>query len=78
MWLETRWIGSLVALTPSERTKLGEWFPHLHATFRDGHLETAPKAIGCRLERLKPRPSEEGTGLLTCENRWCAILGLNQ
>ncbi|WP_233611821.1 hypothetical protein [Amycolatopsis sp. WAC 01376] len=43
--LETRWIGSLVALTPSERTKLGEWFPHLHATFRDGQLETAPKAI---------------------------------
>ncbi|MBB5850495.1 hypothetical protein ACFQ05_32445 [Amycolatopsis umgeniensis] len=43
--LETRWIGSLVALTPSERTKLGEWFPYLHATFRDGQLETAPRAI---------------------------------
>ncbi|RSN25530.1 hypothetical protein DMC61_27495 [Amycolatopsis sp. WAC 04169] len=23
--LETRWIGSLVALTANERTKLGEW-----------------------------------------------------
>ncbi|MFJ4100307.1 hypothetical protein [Amycolatopsis japonica] len=43
--LESRWIGSLVALTPSERTKLGEWFPHLHATFGDMRLETAPKAI---------------------------------
>ncbi|WP_244199539.1 transposase [Amycolatopsis thailandensis] len=27
---------SPVALSPSERTKLGEWFPHPHATFRDG------------------------------------------
>jgi hypothetical protein len=43
--LETRWIGSLVSLTPSERTKLGEWFPHLLTTFRDGQLETAPRAI---------------------------------
>ncbi|MFI7121808.1 helix-turn-helix domain-containing protein [Amycolatopsis sp. NPDC049868] len=32
------------------------------ATFGDMWLETAPKAIGCRLERLKPRPSEEEQG----------------
>lgn len=38
----------------------GEWFPHLHATFGDMRLETAPKAIA--IERLKPRPSEEEQG----------------
>ncbi len=53
-------MSSLVALTPSERTKLGEWFPHLHATFRDGQLETAPRAIA--ILRLKPHPSEEEQG----------------
>ncbi|KFU81837.1 error-prone DNA polymerase [Amycolatopsis lurida] len=42
--LETRWVGSLVALTPSERTKLGEWFPHLQrgpVGARQGHLSFA-------------------------------------
>ncbi len=76
--LETRWISSLVALTPSERTKLGEWFPHLHATFRDGQLETAPRAIALSLLTTEAPPLRGGAGLLTCENRWCAILGLNQ
>ncbi|MFC3450614.1 hypothetical protein [Amycolatopsis speibonae] len=51
---------SLVAPTPCERTKLGEWFRHPHATFRDGQLETAPRAIA--IERLKPCPSEEEQG----------------
>ncbi|KFZ81967.1 hypothetical protein ED92_17130 [Amycolatopsis sp. MJM2582] len=62
--LKTRCIGSLVALTAGERTKLGEWFPHLHATFGDMRLETAPKAIAFSSPflRLKPRPSEEEQG----------------
>ncbi|WP_244162345.1 integrase [Amycolatopsis regifaucium] len=44
---------------PGGADDAGEWFPHLHATFRDGQLETAPNLA---IERQKPRPSEEEQG----------------
>jgi hypothetical protein len=38
-------ISSLLALTPAERVKLGEWFPHLRQTYLELEIEAAPKAI---------------------------------
>ncbi|MGC7097676.1 integrase [Amycolatopsis lurida] len=43
--LETRWLASLNALNAAERTKLGEWFPHLKQTRPETYLEPAPKII---------------------------------
>ncbi len=43
--LEARWITSLGALTPRERTTLGAWFPHLRSVFGQLRLELAPRAI---------------------------------
>ena len=43
--LEARWITSLGALTSRERTRLGEWFPHLRSVFDQLRLEMAPRAI---------------------------------
>ncbi|WP_020672539.1 hypothetical protein [Amycolatopsis nigrescens] len=52
--LEARWITSLVALTPAERAQLGEWFPHLRATFTELRLEAAPKAIAISAVKAPP------------------------
>ncbi|WP_113692931.1 tyrosine-type recombinase/integrase [Amycolatopsis albispora] len=43
--LERRWLASLNALRPTERTKLGEWFPHLRKTRPVGELESAPRTV---------------------------------
>lgn len=75
--LETRWIGSLVALTSSERTKLGV-VPSPADNVPRRAVEEAPRAIECRLFTTEAPPLRGGTALLTCENAWCAILGLNQ
>ena len=37
--LETRWLGSLVALNARERDQLVAWFPHLRTTFNDLGIE---------------------------------------
>ncbi|QFU88273.1 hypothetical protein [Amycolatopsis sp. YIM 10] len=53
--LERRWLNSLNALRPTERTKLGEWFPHLRQTRPVGELESAPRTVS--IAQVKPRPS---------------------
>ncbi|MGV9364988.1 hypothetical protein [Amycolatopsis sp. NPDC003731] len=70
--LGERWLRSLAALYPSERAKLVSWFPHL----RSRRLDPGPGTH--RHLTTEAPPLRGGTGLLTCENLWCAILGLNQ
>ena len=43
--LEARWWSSVAALLPSERARLGEWFPHLRGTRRALPGRTVLKAV---------------------------------
>ncbi|WP_255632549.1 site-specific integrase [Amycolatopsis sp. TNS106] len=63
--LETRWIGSLVALTPSERTKLGSGsrtYTPRSGTCGSRRLRRPPDAV---LRTTEAPPLQGGAGLLT-------------
>jgi hypothetical protein len=43
--LETRWLGSLAALAPTEQARLVSWFPHLRVVLDDLRIATTPQLI---------------------------------
>ncbi|WP_370948852.1 hypothetical protein AB5J62_15230 [Amycolatopsis sp. cg5] len=77
--LEARWAASLIMLRPTEREKLASWFPHLKVVYRNLEIEPVKKIhAGSTPRKIKTPSLARRHGALTCENVWCAILGLNQ